>query len=64
MGGRSPSEIGSEAAAVCAKERSLFRSVYTRNLRKIDKPDVTEALATEDFLAGRHLALTVVRFRL
>lgn len=68
MSSKEPAALVTEGMTACAKERHSFQTAYQH---KISKPTrfvttnaAAEALATEDLLAGRHMLLFVLRFRL
>jgi len=68
MSNKEPSALVAEGIAACAKERRTFQFAYQR---KMGRPERTTsannaggALLTEDFLAGRHLLLFILRFRM
>ena len=68
MSSKEPSALVTEGMTACAKERHTFQTAYQRKIsrptRSATADNADQALATEDFLAGRHLLLFVLRFRL
>jgi hypothetical protein len=68
MSNKEPPALVAEGMAACAKERRIFQVAYQRKLGKSGRASSASgadgALATEDFLAGRHLLMFIGRFRL
>ncbi len=67
MSSKDPSTLSAEGIVACTKERHRFQVVYRNKIKNPSQIAVVNAdqdLAFEDFLAGRHLLLFVLRYRI